>query len=469
MRKVLKRVVAVFLMYMVILNLILISAVATGPITEGTYRIRTMLNTDKVLDVCGASSDNGTNIEIYTYHGGANQKFDIYHVSGGWYKIIDHCSGKSIDVAGGVKGNEVNVQLYEYNGSKAQLWSFISAGNGSYYIKNKLGYYLDVYKGRTANKTNVQVYQKHGGNNQKWKLSLTADEQCIISSAIDFDYVLDVYKSNTSNGTNVQLYKYHGGTNQKYYIVHRGGGWYAILNIRTKKAIDVSGGVKRSGVNVQLYDINYSDAQLWKFIDAGGGCYYIKNKLGYYLDVSGGNAKNESNVQVYSGNGTRAQKWRIERLGVVDPYKKTTEYKTKTVSLSFNSIDSWVRAYKNAFILVTFGNKMKNFPLGEIYYSGNVVVGLKVLQMKSIKSKVSTNTPGRYDNITIRMPSKIQFMVHRHSNKSASNKFAYFSGDSITIVMECSCGLRGETVMKSGFKNTYAPQYKKLWNPRFYD
>ena len=142
-------------------------------IINGTYLIRTRLN-NKCLDVHGLGTANGTNIEICSYNGGNNQKFNVTHVSNGWHKIIDVNSGKAIDVTGGVKGSNVNVQLYGWNGTDAQLWKFISAGSGYYYIQNKLGYYLDVYNNQTADGTNVIVYSLNGGKNQQWKLESTS-------------------------------------------------------------------------------------------------------------------------------------------------------------------------------------------------------------------------------------------------------------------------------------------------------
>ncbi len=142
-------------------------------IANGTYLIRTAMN-NKCLDVHGLNTANGTNIEICSYNGGNNQKFNVTYVSNGWYKLIDVNSGKAVDVAGGVKKSNVNVQLYQWNGSDAQLWRFASAGNGYFYIQNRLGYYLDVYNNQTADGTNVIVYSLNRGRNQQWKLEKTS-------------------------------------------------------------------------------------------------------------------------------------------------------------------------------------------------------------------------------------------------------------------------------------------------------
>lgn len=140
-------------------------------ISDGTYVLKSGLDNNKVLDANGNSPvRNGTNMEICSYNGGANQQFAISHVGSGWYKIICTWGNKSIDVDQGRKGNEVNVALYDWHGGDNQLWRFVSAGDGDFYIQSKLGYYLDVWNNCTTDGTNVQIYQFNGGSNQKWKL-----------------------------------------------------------------------------------------------------------------------------------------------------------------------------------------------------------------------------------------------------------------------------------------------------------
>ncbi len=93
-----------------------------------------------------------------------------------------------MDVAGGKKGEAVNIQLWEYNGSDAQLWRFYSAGNGNYFIKNKLGYYIDISGGKSKEGANIHVYSYHSGKAQQWKLTKVSD------SVLDWSKVRNEYK-----------------------------------------------------------------------------------------------------------------------------------------------------------------------------------------------------------------------------------------------------------------------------------
>ena len=141
-------------------------------VNRGNYIITTALSDAMVLDVYDNSFANGANVQIYQLsNDNTAQIFYIESVGEGYYKILNSSSRKALDVTDGVSMSGVNVQMYEYNGSDAQLWKFIDAGNGYYYIQNKLGYMLDVYDGGIANSTNVHVYDKNFTKSQMWKLT----------------------------------------------------------------------------------------------------------------------------------------------------------------------------------------------------------------------------------------------------------------------------------------------------------
>lgn len=141
--------------------------------SQGIYTFTSRLNNTTRLDVDSAGTANETNIQVWTANETLAQMFLVSKVpNSDWYSIRNVNSQKALDVAGGVSESGVNVQLYDWNGTDAQLWQFYDAGNGYYYVKNKLGYYLDVSGGQTGNGTNVQVYEGNATNAQMWKLEL---------------------------------------------------------------------------------------------------------------------------------------------------------------------------------------------------------------------------------------------------------------------------------------------------------
>lgn len=310
------------------------SAAAYVKIAEGDHKLSTKVKSNMMLDVCGGSSADGMNIQIYQNNDDSYaQSYRITHVKNGWHKICNVSSGKALDVAGGSKKSGANVQLYTYNGSDAQLWRFYPVSGGYYQIQNKLGCYLDVAGGGKVNGTNVCVYTKNTTNAQKWKLinekqTDIGKKTYKINTRLKGDMMLDVFGGSPANGANIQIYHDNDDSMaQQFTIEHVKNGWYKIRNTASNKVVDVEGGSTKSGANVRQYTYNGTDAQLWRFYAVSGG-HYIRNKLGHYLDVGGGSTADGANVQVHKRNDTNAQKWRL--IQQILPTKVTLDTSTVT-------------------------------------------------------------------------------------------------------------------------------------------
>ncbi len=143
--------------------------VSYSSVANGTYVLYSGVANNKVLDVNGNSSADGTNIHLWESNGTAAQKFNITKQSNGWYKIAN-VNGKALDVDKAERKNGANVIQWGWSGTENQQWKFVSAGGGYYYIQSRLGYYLDVSGAGTANGTNIQMWEKNNTNAQKWKL-----------------------------------------------------------------------------------------------------------------------------------------------------------------------------------------------------------------------------------------------------------------------------------------------------------
>src|SRR5208283_4081897 len=80
----------------------------------GANEIRGIAN--KCLDVRGGDSDNGTPVEIWPCHGGANQEWRFVH--GELPGVGDKC----LDVKGGVSDDGTLIILWRCHGSANQKW-----------------------------------------------------------------------------------------------------------------------------------------------------------------------------------------------------------------------------------------------------------------------------------------------------------------------------------------------------------
>lgn len=149
-------------------------------IADGYYQIKTSLNTDYVLDVYGARTDNGVNLQLYTNKGETNQGFIIKKESDGYYSIAPiHAQHLRMDVEGGGTALETNVLLWQDNGGDNQRWEIIETSDGYYSFKSKCnGLYLDVRGGQAYDENNIWCYEGNGSKAQKFVLaSVTVDGQ----------------------------------------------------------------------------------------------------------------------------------------------------------------------------------------------------------------------------------------------------------------------------------------------------
>ncbi|WP_329455470.1 ricin-type beta-trefoil lectin domain protein [Streptomyces sp. NBC_01497] len=115
----------------------------------------------KCLDVAGASSANGTAVDLYDCNGTAAQQWSVG--SDGSVKAL----GKCLDVNAASTANGAKVQLYDCNGTGAQQWRVEAAGDLVNTASNKC---LDVTGQSSANSTPVQLWTCTGTANQKWTL-----------------------------------------------------------------------------------------------------------------------------------------------------------------------------------------------------------------------------------------------------------------------------------------------------------
>lgn len=106
-------------------------AVSAG---NGYYYLYTQLGDGKtyVLDISGKKTDDGTNVEIYTYKGGDNQQFKFVKNDDGTYTILSKITGdaSAVEVNGKSTESGANIQQWAANGGDNQKW-ILEKANGN--------------------------------------------------------------------------------------------------------------------------------------------------------------------------------------------------------------------------------------------------------------------------------------------------------------------------------------------------
>ena len=294
------------------------------------YDLRTIklgLDDSKVVDIRGASAENGANVQVYANNRSMAQRYRLIELNDGSYLIRNVGSGKVLDVESAGTANGTNVHQYQRNDTAAQKW-WLEPVNGEedmYRIKSACnGLYLDVCAGDASNGANLQVYEGNGTDAQKFKLEpikpVVEDGVRTIQSSLSngTGAVLDVRGASVDNKANVQLYERNGTSAQNFMFTYDPlTGYYSIANENSGKMLDVAGGEQTAGTNVWQYAGNDSVAQKWSVeeaVDSRGNASFVIYSAtggGCCLDVAGGEKANSTNVWIYYANGTDAQKWRM--------------------------------------------------------------------------------------------------------------------------------------------------------------
>ena len=143
-----------------------------GSVWDGVYRISSSINEDYVLEVQRRSKADGGNVDLYTWNGGANQRWNISYLGNGVYKILNVNSSRSLDVQGAKLAYSVNIDQWTWKNSGNQRWNLTEYTDGSYAIvRAGTTWVVDVKHAKAQNGTNVHQYARKNNNAQKWFLT----------------------------------------------------------------------------------------------------------------------------------------------------------------------------------------------------------------------------------------------------------------------------------------------------------
>ena len=96
-------------------------------------------NSKMAVAVKDGLNANGANVLQYFPVGGEAQEWDIISKGKGYYNITSHIGGKALDVAGAETVDGTNIQIFESNGTNAQKFRFEKVGE----IDNSLSVKLE--------------------------------------------------------------------------------------------------------------------------------------------------------------------------------------------------------------------------------------------------------------------------------------------------------------------------------------
>jgi hypothetical protein len=140
-------------------------------IPDGTYRVISR-KSNKVLDLVGAGTADGTDAIQLGSNGSDSQRWTFTHLGNGQYQIKGVASGKLLEVSGASTSNGAVVQIWPSNNNNCQKWTILPAGDGTYKLLNvNSGKAADVSGGSIADGATIIQWPDSGADNQRWLIS----------------------------------------------------------------------------------------------------------------------------------------------------------------------------------------------------------------------------------------------------------------------------------------------------------
>jgi beta-N-acetylglucosaminidase len=316
----------------------------TPALADGTYIINSAANANMVLDIAGASSQDGTIAQFYTLNKTLAQRFMLaFDYKTGFYTITNVQSNTVIDVAGANKNSGARVNIYQANGTNAQKWTITALGGGRYRINAAhSGLVLGAPTGSINDQTPAQTLNWNNTANQQWTFtnSLVVDEGTYLIQSV-LGTVMDAKWNGYSSGTPIWMYTANGSLAQRIYLKNVSGNTYK-LDCQNSALL-----ITAQGSSVVLAPDQNLDTQLWQIRPAGGGLYYLVNTgSGTTLEVAGGSAAPETNLQFAAAYYTSRQKWNFYSYPALPEGLYTIHSSmdpTKVLDITSNSVNNGAR------------------------------------------------------------------------------------------------------------------------------
>ena len=141
-------------------------------IPDGRYRLVSR-KSNKVVDLVGGGTADGTDAVQWGWNGGDDQKWDLAYLGNGQYKLTGVASGKLLEVSGASTSNGGIIQIWPSNNNNCQKWTVVPAGDGAFKLINvNSGKVVDVSGGSTADGAVIQQWTDLGADNQQWRFGI---------------------------------------------------------------------------------------------------------------------------------------------------------------------------------------------------------------------------------------------------------------------------------------------------------
>ncbi|MCG8698792.1 MAG: sulfatase-like hydrolase/transferase [Bacteroidales bacterium] len=143
-----------------------------------------------------------------------------------------------------------------------------------------------------------------------------------------------VKKASKKNGANICQWQNQNANHQKWNINKVNGDWYKVINVKSKKAMEVHTKNKKNPNNVRQSTYKELDRQLWKFVEIEDGWYQVECKqTNKVLTVAGGVSATKNGANVIQSNAANNLNQQFKLIAI----NKSSEIKAPASSLAFEA------------------------------------------------------------------------------------------------------------------------------------
>ncbi|MBQ7942426.1 MAG: RICIN domain-containing protein [Lachnospiraceae bacterium] len=359
---------------------------AASALVDGGYYMIQNVNSGLYMEVANGSAEKGANVQQWGADGAAQHNvWRAEYAGNGYYKLYSQVGDGNtylLDVTGAKSANGTNIEIYTDSGSSAQLFKFVKNGDGSYRIYTKAsndGSCVEVTNALTSSGANVQQWAANGHNCQNWKLTQVdfkvevEEETPTVESTIkqgaelvngalymiknaNSGLYMEVANGSAENGANVQQWGADGAANHNTWRAESAGNGYYKLYSQVGDGktylLDVTGAKADDGTNIEIYTDSGSDAQLFKFVKNSDGSYKIYTKTSNdasCVEIVNALTSSGANVQQWSDNGHACQNWILTQVVLEEEEEESTQPEVESTIKPASALeDGAIYMIKNA-------------------------------------------------------------------------------------------------------------------------
>ena len=291
----------------------------------------------KVFDLPGTGGGrSGQSVTQYNSDGYADQHWFAVEGEDGYYTFVNRSNTDiCLEVQGAGTTAGTNIQVYTGNNSDAQQWKLKTApeidrfDGKVFYIspKHAESKVLDLSGNNSVNGTNVQLFTKLQTEIERWKFE-KAGVDYLSGKKMTYYKIINIYAgklldcNDKYENVQVKIYEqYKDDNSQLWYVVDAGDGYYSIIpKGNTTKYLDVNNNGTGDNTAVMLADQANKDSQKWKLTETIApetfGTFQLGSvaKPGFDIDLSDRN-NTSSSLVFYETNDDGGSHWKFEKMG----------------------------------------------------------------------------------------------------------------------------------------------------------